>query len=62
MNWELGNEMYTLLWIKWVTNENLLYSTGNSIQCSVVTKREYMYVCICIADLLCCPVETNPML
>ena len=35
MNWEVGIDIYTL-WtprIKSITNENLLYSTGNSAQC-----------------------------
>jgi len=27
--------MYTLLHLKWVTNKDLLYSTGNSTQCYV---------------------------
>ena len=36
MCWEIGIDIYTLLCIKQVTNDNLLYSTGNSIQCSVV--------------------------
>ena len=25
MNWEIGNDMYTLIRIKWITNKNLLY-------------------------------------
>ena len=25
MNWEIGIDMYTLMCIKWITNENLLY-------------------------------------
>ena len=37
MNWEIGIDIYTLLCIKEITSENLLYSTGNSTQCSVVT-------------------------
>ena len=37
MNWEIGTDIYTLLCIKQITNENLLYSTGNSTPCSVVT-------------------------
>ena len=39
MYWEIGIGIYTLLilCIKYITNENLLYSTGNSTQCSVVT-------------------------
>ena len=28
-------DMYTLLYLKWVTNKDLLYSTGNSAQCYV---------------------------
>ena len=39
MNWEIGIDAYTslILCIKQVTNENLLYSSGNSSQSSVVT-------------------------
>ena len=37
MNWETGIDIYTLLCIKQITNQNLLYSTGNSTQCSMVT-------------------------
>ena len=35
INWE--TDIYTLLYIKLVTNKNLLYSTGNSSQYSVMT-------------------------
>ena len=28
-------DMYTLLYLKWITNKDLLYSTGNSPQCYV---------------------------
>ena len=35
INWEIGIDIYTLLYIKQITNKNLLYSTGNSIQHSV---------------------------
>ena len=28
-------DTYTLLYLKWMTNKNLLYSTGNSAQCYV---------------------------
>ena len=24
MNWAIGIDMYTLMWIKWMTNKNLL--------------------------------------
>jgi len=30
---EFGMDMYTLLYIKWITNKDLLYSTGNSAKC-----------------------------
>ena len=36
INWEFGIDIYTLLYIKQVTNNNLLYSTGNSTQYSVM--------------------------
>ena len=32
---EFGMDMYTLLYSKWVTNKDLLYSTGKSAQCHV---------------------------
>ena len=32
---EFGLDMYTLLYLKWITNKDLLYNTGNSAQCYV---------------------------
>ena len=32
---EFGIDMYTLLYLKWITNKDLLYSTGNSASCYV---------------------------
>ena len=32
---EFGTDMYTLLYLKWITNKDLVYSTGNSAQCYV---------------------------
>ena len=29
---EFGMDMYTLLYLKWITNKNLLYRTGNPAQ------------------------------
>ena len=29
---EFGVDVYTLLYLKWITNKDLLYSTGNSAQ------------------------------
>ena len=46
MNWEIGIDIYTLICIKYITNKDLLYkkfkknlldSTGNSTQYSVMT-------------------------
>ena len=59
-----------------MTNENLLYSTGNSTRCSVMEKERegwegkpkkegiyiYMYVCMCIDDSHCYTAETNTTL
>ena len=41
---EFGMDKYTLLYFKWITNKNLLYSTGNSAQCYVAAwvKEEFM--------------------
>ena len=34
---EFGMGMYTLLYLKWIANKDLLYSTWNSSQCSFAT-------------------------
>ena len=50
VNWETGIDIYTLLYIKQMTNKNLLYSTGNSTQYSVMaymgkeSKKEWRYI------------------
>ena len=50
INWELGISRHTLLYIKEVTNKDLLLSTGNYIQYPVKTyngkdsKKIYMYI------------------
>ena len=53
MNWEIGTDIYTLPCVKQIASGNLLYSTGSSVQPSVVTwmggmvgrsKREGIYV------------------
>ena len=40
IDWEFGVNKYTLLYLKQITNKNLLYSTENSAQYSVTTKME----------------------
>ena len=47
-----------------MTNKNLLYSTGNSTQYSVMTymakeSKKRVAICICITDSLCCTAETQ---
>ena len=32
---DFGENMYTLLYFKWITNRNLSYNTWNSAQCYV---------------------------
>ena len=32
---EFGMDMYTLLYLKWITNKDILYSTRNSASCYV---------------------------
>ena len=50
IHWEIGINIYILLYIKEMTNKNLLYSTGNSTQYSVMlymgieSKKEWIYV------------------
>ena len=48
---DFGMDRHTLLYFKWITNKDLLYSTGNSAQCYVVAwmgeslgENEYMYM------------------
>ena len=36
-DWEFGIDMNTLLYLKQITNKDPLYSTGNSIEYSVIT-------------------------
>ena len=49
---QFGKDMYTLLYLKWITDKDLLYSTGNSVQCYVATWMggefggEWIHVCI----------------
>ena len=65
---EFGMGMYTWLYLKWITNKNLLYSTGNSGQCYVATWMggEFggvgvwgrMDSCIYMTESLHCPSDT----
>ena len=51
MDWEIGVSRYKLLYIEWMDNKVLLYSTGNFSQYPVINhngkeykKRMYIYV------------------
>ena len=48
---EFGTDMYTSLYLKWITNKHLLYSIANSAPCYVATwigrgfgENGYMYM------------------
>ena len=49
---EFGMVMYTLLYVKWVSNKGLLYSPGDSAQCYVAAwvggefGGEWIHVCV----------------
>ena len=66
LNWKIGIDVYILLYIKQITNKDLLYSTGNSTQYSVMaymgkeSKRGDIYAYI--TDAICCPPETITLL
>ena len=64
LDWEFGIIRCKLLYIEWINNKVLLYSTGNCTQYLVIIYRgkesgkEY----ICITESLCCTPETNTTL
>ena len=59
---EFGMDIYIVLYLKWITNKDLLYSTGNSAPCYMAAWMggefvgEWIHV-LCMAESLCCPVE-----
>ena len=59
---EFGMGMYTVLYLKWITNKHLLYSTGNSAQCYVAAwmgrKFGGEWIRVDMAESLCCSPET----
>ena len=52
IHWEIGTDVYTLLYIKQITSKNILYSTGNYTPYSamgyygkrIFKKRVYVYM------------------
>ena len=58
-------DIYTLLYIQQITNKDLLFSTGNSTQYSVmayVGKNLKADICIHLTESLCCTYQTNTTL
>ena len=59
---EFGINMFTLLYLKWITNKDLLYSTWNSAQCYGQPGWEgslgRMNTWACMAESLHSPLET----
>ena len=55
---------WQLLYVGWINNKVLPYSTGDSIQYSVINHnvKEYEKEYICKTDLLCCVTEINTSL
>ena len=56
-----------MLYLKWITNKDLLYSTGNPAQHSVIASLEkqfeiYIHTHIYITESLFCTPETNTLL
>ena len=59
--WEFGISRGKLLYIGWINNKVLLYSTGNYIQYPVTNHngKEYICVCVCIyIDIYICITES----
>ena len=61
---EFGLSRGKLLYIEWINNKILLYSTGNYIQYPVIKHngKEYKKEYICITELFCCTAEINTTL
>ena len=57
---EFGVDRYTLLYLKWITNKDPLYSRGNSAQCYVAAwiGGELGGECTQMTESLCYPYET----
>ena len=67
MSWEVGVSRCKLLYIEWINNKVLLYSTENYIQYPMINHngKEYVCMCVCIyiyiyiyiTESLCCTAE-----
>ena len=63
---EFGMNMYTLLYLKWITNKDPHYNTWNSAQCCGRLDGKGVWgrkdTCICMAESLYCLPETITIL
>ena len=58
-----GIDMYTLLYLKWITNKDLLYRELCWILCKNLNgERIWKRIDICIIESLCCTTEANTTL
>ena len=66
MNWKFGIIKYKLLYVEWINNKALLYSTGNSIQYPVRNHhgKEYLKenVCVCVCVYVCVYIKNRTTL
>ena len=66
INWDVGMDIHTPQYMKYITNKDLLCTTRNSTQLSVTTYmgKEYkkrVDICVCITDSLCYTVAANTL-
>ena len=59
MGWEFGVSRCKLLQLEWISNEVLLYSTGNCVQSLGIEHDRRWYENICIYDLVTLLYSTN---
>jgi len=64
MEWEVEVSRCKLLYIEWINNNVLLYSTENYIQYLTINheyKQEYIYIHTYKIESLCCSPEINTL-
>ena len=64
MNWEVGTDIYTPLYIKQITNKKPVYSTETSTQYSIMAyvgkeSKKRVVISMCVTESLCYTLETN---
>ena len=66
INWEMGTDIHTTLYIKQITNKDIPRNTGNTTQYSIMVYRgkeskKRVDTCVCTTDSVCCTRETNTL-